>query len=124
MVIDGEAGIEQINRRVMEKVTHLILVTDPSRKGTNVIKVIKQVADELTMYSKIGVIVNRYNDSRIDEYLNLGELPILAKIPDDKELALTDVMGKSVLDLDDDSLLIKGVDEALKNLDIKGGISK
>jgi CO dehydrogenase maturation factor len=124
VVIDGEAGIEQINRRVMEKVTHLILVTDPSRKGTNVIKVIKQVADELTMYSKIGVIVNRYNDSRIDEYLNLGELPILAKIPDDKELALTDVMGKSVLDLDDDSLLIKGVDEALKNLDIKGGISK
>jgi len=108
----------------MEKVTHLILVTDPSRKGTNVIKVIKQVADELTMYSKIGVIVNRYNDSRIDEYLNLGELPILAKIPDDKELALTDVMGKSVLDLNDNSLLIKGVNEALNNLDIKGGIGE
>lgn len=124
VVIDGEAGIEQINRRVMEKVTHLILVTDPSRKGTNVIKVIKQVADELTMYSKIGVIVNRYNDSRIDEYLNLGELPILAKIPDDKELALTDVMGKSVLDLNDNSLLIKGVNEALNNLDIKGGIGE
>lgn len=124
VVIDGEAGIEQINRRVMEKVTHLILVTDPSRKGTNVIKVIKQVADELTMYLKIGVIVNRYNDSRIDEYLNLGELPILAKIPDDKELALTDVMGKSVLDLNDNSLLIKGVNEALNNLDIKGGIGE
>ena len=26
VVIDGEAGIEQINRRVMEKVTHLVLV--------------------------------------------------------------------------------------------------
>ena len=33
VVIDGEAGIEQINRRVMEKVTHLILVTDQSKKG-------------------------------------------------------------------------------------------
>lgn len=32
IVIDGEAGIEQINRRVMEKVTHLILVTDASKK--------------------------------------------------------------------------------------------
>jgi len=121
VVIDGEAGIEQINRRVMEKVTHLILVTDPSRKGTNVIKVIKQVADELTMYSKIGVIVNRYNDTRLDEFLNLGDLKVIAKISDDKELALTDVMGKSVLDLDDDSPLVKGVKEALDNLDIKGG---
>ena len=35
VVIDGEAGIEQINRRVMEKVTHLVLITDPSRKGTH-----------------------------------------------------------------------------------------
>ena len=41
VVIDGEAGIEQINRRVMEKVTHLVLVTDPSRKGTQVIQTIK-----------------------------------------------------------------------------------
>ena len=32
VVIDGEAGIEQINRRVMEKVTHLVLITDPSRR--------------------------------------------------------------------------------------------
>lgn len=33
VIIDGEAGIEQINRRVMEKVTHLILITDPSKKA-------------------------------------------------------------------------------------------
>ena len=32
VVIDGEAGIEQIQRRVMEKVTHLLAVTDQSRK--------------------------------------------------------------------------------------------
>ena len=49
VVIDGEAGIEQINRRVMEKVTHLVLITDPSRKGTQVIDTIKRVADELVM---------------------------------------------------------------------------
>jgi len=36
VVIDGEAGIEQINRRVMEKVTHLLLITDQSKKGRDV----------------------------------------------------------------------------------------
>lgn len=50
VVIDGEAGIEQINRRVMEKVTHLVLVTDASKKGCQVVKTIKNVADELVMY--------------------------------------------------------------------------
>mgnify|MGYP003298258147 CR=1 FL=1 len=47
VVVDGEAGIEQINRRVMEKVTHLLLITDASKKGTQVISTIKNVADEL-----------------------------------------------------------------------------
>lgn len=42
VVIDGEAGIEQINRRVMEKVTHLLLVTDQSQKGRNVVATIKK----------------------------------------------------------------------------------
>lgn len=42
VVIDGEAGVEQINRRVMEKVTHLLLITDSSRKGTQVIRTIKK----------------------------------------------------------------------------------
>ncbi len=118
VVIDGEAGIEQVNRRVMEKVTHLILVTDPSKKGTDVIKVIKEVADELTMYSKVGVIVNRYNDERIGAFLNVGDMPIIAKIPDDPDLALSDVMGKSVLDLSDDSSLVRGAQIALTKLGI------
>ena len=40
VLIDGEAGIEQVNRRVMERVTHLLLVSDASAKGLNVIRTI------------------------------------------------------------------------------------
>lgn len=69
MVIDGEAGIEQINRRVMEKVTHLVLITDPSRKGTQVIDTIKRVADELVMYDRCGAIVNRVTDPALIPYI-------------------------------------------------------
>ena len=50
--MDGEAGIEQIQRRVMEKVTHLLLITDQSKKGAQVISTIKEVADELIEYDK------------------------------------------------------------------------
>lgn len=50
----AKPGIEQINRRVLEKVTHLLLVSDQSRKGIQVVGTIKQVADELVMYDRIG----------------------------------------------------------------------
>ncbi len=66
VVIDGEAGIEQINRRVMEKVTHLILISDTSKKGRDVCATIKSVADNLVMYEKIGAIVNRCNSDDVN----------------------------------------------------------
>ncbi|MBQ3989183.1 MAG: AAA family ATPase, partial [Ruminococcus sp.] len=59
VVIDGEAGIEQINRRVMEAVDCLVLVSDPSRKGIRVIATIQDVASRLSAYKRSGVIFNR-----------------------------------------------------------------
>ena len=94
VVIDGEAGIEQVNRRVMENVTHLILVTDPSRKGTQVIRTIKQVADELVMYKEISVIINRFNDPALEQFVDTGGIPVLAQIADDSRLAMCDVQGQ------------------------------
>ena len=102
----------------MEKVTHMILVTDPSRKGTEVIKSIKKVADELVMYKEIGVVINRLSDERQKEFINVGELPILAYIKEDEELKLADIKGESVLNLDDNANIVKGVDETLKALKI------
>lgn len=86
VVIDGEAGIEQINRRVMEKVTHLILVTDQSKKGRDVCKTIKKVADDLVMYDKIGIIVNRVSDEDAVRALDYDGVKLLAVIGDDKTL--------------------------------------
>lgn len=118
VVIDGEAGIEQVNRRVMEKVTHMILVTDPSKKGTQVVQTIKEVADELVMYKEIGVVVNRLTNDLQKQYINVGDIPILTYIKDDENLQLSDIKGESVLDLPDDSNIIIGVNETLKALKI------
>ena len=52
VVIDGEAGIEQINRRVMENITYLVLVSDGIKKGIQVIATIEDVARKLTNYKK------------------------------------------------------------------------
>lgn len=121
VVIDGEAGIEQINRRVMEKVTHLIMVSDASKKGIGVIKTIKSVADELVMYEKAGVIINRLPDEAVKDYIDLGDLELLACIGQDSQLAEYDIKGKNVFYLPDDSEIVNGVRKALEQLLTKEG---
>lgn len=118
VVIDGEAGIEQINRRVMEKVTHLLLVSDASKKGTQVISTIKSVADELVMYEKIGVVINRLPDESVIPYINTNGIPVLSYIQNDSNLAVFDIEGKNITTLPDDSNIVKGVKEALEKIDI------
>lgn len=118
VIIDGEAGIEQINRRVMEKVTHLILITDPSRKGTQVIDTIKKVADELVMYDRCGAIVNRIGDVEMIPYICIEGTEVLSYIGSDNKHAANDIQGLSVFDLPADAPVIAGAREALQKLEI------
>ena len=118
VVIDGEAGIEQINRRVMEKVTHLLLITDASKKGTQVISTIKSVADELVMFKKIGAIVNRIPDESVIPYIDTNGIPVLSYISTDSNLAIYDIEGKNITKLPDDSNVVEGAKRALIEMEI------
>ena len=116
VVIDGEAGIEQINRREMEKVTHLLLITDASRKGTQVVQTIRRVADELVMYEKLGLIANRLPSLETGKLLEMGDLPVLACIPADGTLAEFDLKGENVFYLPTDAAIVQGTAEALQKM--------
>ena len=118
VVIDGEAGIEQINRRVMEKVTHLLLVTDASKKGCQVVQTIKTVADELVMYEKMGVIATGLPDTGVTGLMDLGGLPLLAAIEADNRLAAYDVKGENIFFLPGDAKIVQGTRQALQAIGI------
>ena len=118
VVIDGEAGIEQINRRVMEKVTHLLCVSDQSRKGSQIISTIKEVSDSLVAADKVGAVLNRVLlPERITE-TEIGGVPLIAVIPPDPAHAENDIEGKSVFDLPDDSTILAGAREILTKMEI------
>lgn len=105
VVIDGEAGIEQINRRVMEKVTQ-------------VINTIKDVADKLVMYDEIGAILNRIPDESVIKLIDTNGIEVLSYIPVDSNLAVYDIEGKNITKLPDDSNIVKGTAEALEKIGI------
>jgi len=118
VVVDSEAGIEQVNRRVLEKVTHLIFVTDASKKGTQVIRTVRRVADELVMYEKCGAVVNRVTDADAMAFVDTGDIPILAVIGEDETQTEFDILGKSVFDLPPDAPILRGTAEMLRKLDV------
>ena len=111
VVIDGEAGIEQINRRVME-------ISDTSKKGLEVIKTIENVAMELVKYDRIGLIVNRVEDPAMIERLYTRGLELLAAIPSDKKLALYDFEGRSIMELPEESPVVVNVRDAMQKFGI------
>ncbi len=118
VVIDGEAGIEQVNRRVMEKVTHLLLVSDTSKKGTQVIQTIHNVAKELVMFERAGAIINRVTDESVKDYIDTGEIPVLSYIPTDNNLTAFDLTGRDVFDIPEDSNIVKGARQALEAIGV------
>ncbi|HEY8349872.1 MAG TPA: AAA family ATPase [Clostridia bacterium] len=117
VVIDGEAGIEQVNRRVMEKVTHLILVSDASRKGLGVARTISKVASDLVMYDRSGLIINRVPDMSVCDSLEF-DMDLLACIPDDRLMTMNDIMGRTIFALPEGSEIVKGARKALNNIGI------
>ncbi len=118
VIIDGEAGIEQVNRRVMEKVNHLILVSDASKKGIEVCKTIKKVANELSMFEKEGLILNRISESVNVNNLDLDGLNLLTIIPENKDMMLIDVKGESIFTLSSNNSMYLNAKKALEKLDI------
>ena len=128
VVIDGEAGIEQINRRVMDHVTHLVCVSDQSRKGLQIIQTIREVADRMVMYDRIGLIINRApmpelvfrsgEDALAGAEGKIGGVPVIAVIPSDEKLSRNDIEGRDIFALDPDAEILKGAAEALRKLGI------
>ena len=116
VVIDGEAGIEQINRRVMETVPNLVLVSDGSRKGLQVIRTIVQVAERLMPGVRTGAIFNRVRPA-FDPAGEADLPPVLAVIGDDPRQTENDMRGDTVFDLPEDSPLFAGAKAALRALE-------
>lgn len=105
VVIDGEAGVEQINRRVMKNVDVLLLVTDMSKKGFQVADQIKSVAYKAVKFSKCALVVNKIKDPMTVESGNFDQV---FAIPEDEAIFRLDVEGKPLSSIGE-SIALKSV---------------
>jgi len=87
VVIDAEAGIEQINRDVTERVTRVVAVVDASQRSLDTLRMIVEMVGP----SRVGVVANRFSAA---ETLSLPDgATLLGQVPEDVALRHFDREG-------------------------------
>ena len=99
----------------------VILITEPTPFGLNDLKLAVETVEELN--KKFGVVINRYGtgNNKVEQFCEKQNIPIIAKIPDKREIAELYSKGK---------LLYKKIPEVAEELkkikkflfnEVKGG---
>ena len=118
VLIDCEAGLEQINRMVIRSVDIILIVSDISLRSIETAKSIKETAKRYTNYKKIGVLINRVKGdiNIILDKLKEYDLRLLASIPEDVLITKFDLEGKSLINIPEDSVSLQKITNNIKKL--------
>lgn len=120
ILIDGEAGLEQINRKVVRGLDTLLIVTDATARGLQTAALIKKMVevDKVIECGRLGLIFNRAGPGQdsIEQSAKQMGLDLVGCIPEDENIAHYDLLGKPIVELPDTSpsvLAVKKVVEAV-----------
>jgi CO dehydrogenase maturation factor len=117
-LIDCEAGPEQVNRRVVNGVEFLVIVTDCSARGVHAARSISEVVRREMRSVRAGLVINRFNrtGSAIADMAEEVGLELLGKVPEDAALAEYDSLGKPIPGLPATSTSVVAVGEILDRM--------
>ena len=119
-LIDCEAGPEQVNRRVVQGVDVLVIVTDASIRGIRVAGAIREVVqrDEAMKSTRTGLVINRLkaDGKPMTEIAKEWGTEFLGCVPEDENITEYDSVGKPIIDLPDTSPSVIAVQEILKRI--------
>jgi CO dehydrogenase maturation factor len=120
-LIDCEAGIEQINRRVIDSISKLIMISDATLKGLLTAAYLSDIASKhgVTGPYETGLVINRA-DKGVEVLVNKAQemgLHVLGVIPPDDNVAEYDRMGRPTIELPDDSPSVAAAREIRKGSD-------
>jgi CO dehydrogenase maturation factor len=101
VLIDCEAGLEIVNRLVIQTVDVILILTDISIRGVETAESIRKSAQKFTNYKKMGIIINKVKGdvSTILNKLERLNFELMGLIPEDKNIVDFDLNGKPLIDL-------------------------
>ena len=121
VVLDNEAGLENLSRRIVQKVNVMCLVSDSSNAGLETLKRLYELALEMEIeYDKLALVINRVRGDRVpaklDEIKNYTKADFIVTLPDDDEIAEFAEISRSFLELPEDNLVNKKVNGFVREI--------
>ncbi|MBU1239130.1 AAA family ATPase [Myxococcota bacterium] len=122
VIIDAEAGIEQINREVTRSVHYPILLTDNSLRGAKTAILAKQAIDRSPGMNpqRVGAIFNRVEnaDPSLQKLLEEASLEVYGTVPADPVVTARDARGESAMEMPDHSGALVALENILRTFQI------
>jgi CO dehydrogenase maturation factor len=118
VVLDNEAGLENLSRRLVQHVHVLVIVADPSYQGLETILRIHVLAQEMEIrYDKLAVIVNRARrdiaPAQMERIRSATHADIIMALPDDDLIAECGEQGVSLQTVPTGNVVVQQLDALL-----------
>jgi CO dehydrogenase maturation factor len=122
IVIDNEAGLENLSRRLYQNINLLIIVGDPSKRGIQTMRRLYELAKEMgIVYEHLAVVINFLRNGTLPDMAMIQELraDYLLMLPFDTELAIAAEKGQSMQTLSLTNPVLAEIFRFISQLDLQ-----
>ena len=126
VIIDAEAGIEQVNRQVVESVHYPVIVTDNSLRGARTAVMISSLLKKIPQLSpvKVGTVFNRVDqaDENLVKMILEAGMDYYGSLRPDNAISALDRQGLSIAKIAGTSPAAAGMRSVLEQIGAFGKI--
>jgi len=118
VVLDNEAGLENLSRRIVNKVGILVIVTDPTSRGFETVRRLHALAGEMEIaYDNLAIVVNRLRRQELpagaEELRAVTGADIMVGLPEDENILTISEQNGNLIHLSPDNPVLIGMDRIL-----------
>ncbi|MCI2425979.1 AAA family ATPase [Candidatus Acetothermia bacterium] len=127
VIIDNEAGMEHLSRRITQDIDALLLVSDPTVRGVKTAGALRDLVKELQLTVKsIYLLVERLRadlNPVVREEIEQQELELIQTIPEDDAIIDYSLRSQSLTELREDSPAVRSINSLMRRLIVKEAIN-
>ena len=129
VVLDNEAGLENLSRRIVRAADLLVMVADPSKRGLDTVGRLYDLAVEMDVrYDRLAIIVNHVRRGGLPAATSAlkekTRADFLLALPESQAIAELGERGESLAGLPEGNPVVERLDRFLAELGLEGKVAE
>jgi len=120
VIVDNEAGMEHLSRRITQDLDLLLLVSDPTVRGVKTAGALRNLAEELQLTIKtIYLLVGRVRtdlDPLVQAEIKRQKLDLILTIPEDDAIIDYGLHNRPLTEMEEDSPAVRSIDRLMTQI--------